>query len=343
MKNKIIGLAALALMGNGMMACDGNKKETAAATETTAPATTAPTLAPAPAFQADSAYAFVARQVSFGPRVPNTAAHRACGDYLIRTLKALGAQVTVQEFESTAYDGKRLKLRNIVGAYNPQATNRVLLAAHWDTRPWADKDAANPTTPSDGANDGASGVGVLLEVARTLHSAQANPGVGVDIIFFDGEDYGDAEGTAAPQPNYEQTWCLGSQYWARNLHQPGYRANFGILLDMVGAKGAQFAIEENSRQLAPQVLNTVWKTAHQLGYSNYFTYTSNGAITDDHLFMNKGGVPSIDILDYDPTSPDGTFGKYHHRHADNMDIIDRNTLKAVGQTLLQVIYNQQAV
>jgi hypothetical protein len=275
--------------------------------------------------------------------VPNTAAHRACGDYLIRKLKDLGAQVTVQEFESTAYDGKRLKLRNIIGAYNPQANNRVLLAAHWDTRPFADKDETNPTTPNAGANDGASGVGVLLELARTLHSAQADPGVGVDIIFFDGEDYGDAEGTAAPQPGYEQTWCLGSQYWAKNKHQANYRANFGILLDMVGAKGARFAIEANSQQIAPQVVNMVWKTASQLGYSDYFIYAPNGAITDDHLFMTQGGVPSIDILDFDPSSPDGTFGKYHHRHTDNMDIIDKNTLKAVGQTLMQVIYNQLAV
>lgn len=341
MKNNWKGLAALALLGSGLLACDGNKKMNNTVTENPNPPAAA--RAAAPTFQADSAYAFVAKQVSFGPRVPNTAAHRACGDYLIRKLKDLGAQVTVQEFESTAYDGKKLKLRNIVGSYNPQAGSRVLLAAHWDTRPFADKDPLDPTSPSDGANDGASGVGVLLELARVLHTTPENPGVGVDIIFFDGEDYGDAEGNAAPQPGYEQTWCLGSQYWAGHKHQAGYRANFGILLDMVGAKGARFAIEENSRQIAPQVVNMVWKTAHQLGYSDYFIYEANGAITDDHLFMTKGGVPSIDIIDYDPSSPDGTFGKYHHRHSDNMDIIDKNTLKAVGQTLLQVVYNQLSV
>ena len=136
------------------MACEGNKK--AGQTTTAETATPPANLVPAPAFQADSAYAFVARQVSFGPRVPNSAAHRACGDFLIRKLKDLGAQVTVQEFESTAYDGKKLRLRNIIGAYNPQADNRVLLAAHWDTRPFADKDASQPGTPNDGANDGAS-------------------------------------------------------------------------------------------------------------------------------------------------------------------------------------------
>jgi glutaminyl-peptide cyclotransferase len=337
MKNKWILLAALVLLGGGLPACKDNRKEAGtAATQTT----TAPVLAPAPDFQADSAYAFIARQVGFGPRVPNTAAHRACGDYLIQKLKTLGAQVTVQEFESIAYDGKKLKLRNIVGAYNPTAANRVLLAAHWDTRPFADKDATSPGTPNAGANDGGSGVGVLLEIARSLQAAQVNEAMGVDIIFFDGEDYGDAEGMAAPQPGYEQTWCLGSQYWAKQQHQPGYRANFGILLDMVGAKGARFAIEENSRAMAPQVVNNVWQTASQLGYSDYFIYTPNGAITDDHLYMTKGGVPSIDIIDFDPSSPDGTFGKYHHRHTDTMEIIDRNTLKAVGQTVLQVIFNQ---
>lgn len=343
MKNRWKNLAALALMATATAACDGTRQDAtqtaASQTQSQAPAAAAP----APAFQADSAYAFVARQVAFGPRVPNSAAHRACGDYLIQKLKDLGATVRVQEFESTAYDGKKLRLRNIVGTYHPEAANRILLAAHWDTRPFADKDSSRPGQPNEGANDGASGVGVLLEVARSLQAAQASPGVGVDIIFFDGEDYGDAEGVAAPQPGYEQTWCLGSQYWAKNKHQAGYRANFGILLDMVGAKGARFAVEENSQMIAPQVVAMVWKTAGQLGYSDFFTYDRNGAITDDHLFMTKGGVPSIDILDYDPSSPDGTFGKYHHRHSDNMDLIDPKTLKAVGQTLLQVIYNQLAV
>ncbi|MDB5262904.1 MAG: Glutamine cyclotransferase, partial [Adhaeribacter sp.] len=207
---------------------------------------------------------------------------------------------------------------------------------HWDTRPFADKDTLNPTKPSDGANDGASGVGVLLELARILNTARNNPGIGVDFIFFDGEDYGNANGGA------EETWCLGSQYWAKNKHQNGYNANFGILLDMVGAKGAKFAQEAYSKQYAPQVVNNVWKTASQLGFSDYFIYADNGGITDDHVFMTQGGVPSIDIIDYDPTSPDGTFGKYHHRHSDNMSIIDKNTLKAVGQTVLQVIYNQLA-
>jgi len=336
MKNRFISLALVLSCIAFTTNCDFKKKET----ETTVVQPEAPAAAAvdAPAFNPDSAYQYIVRQVNFGPRVPNSAAHVACGDYLIAALKSLGARVQVQSFQSTAYDGKQLKLRNIVGSYNPGAANRILLASHWDTRPFADKDTLNPTKPSDGANDGASGVGVLLEIARVLHTARNNPGIGVDIILFDGEDYGNANGDTEGQTS----WCLGSQYWAKNKHQNGYTANFGILLDMVGAKGAKFAQEGYSREFAPQVVSNVWNTANRLGFSDYFIYAENGGITDDHYYMAQGGVPSIDIIDYDPTSPDGTFGKYHHRHTDNLSIIDKNTLKAVGQTLLQVIYNQLA-
>ncbi|WP_026463068.1 M28 family peptidase [Adhaeribacter aquaticus] len=335
MKNSWTSIWATWLVVGLLYGCDFKKKETTVTEPDTQVATKE--VSTAPTFNADSAYQYIAKQVSFGPRVPNSTAHRACGDYLIQKLKELGADVKVQEFEATSFDGKRLKLRNIIGSYNPKVANRIALASHWDTRPWADKDDTNPTTPPDGANDGASGVGVLLEIGRLLHTAQANPNVGVDIFFFDGEDYGDPDGGG------ENTWCLGSQHWAQNKHQANYGANFGILLDMVGAKNAKFAQEVYSKQFAPQTLNSVWKIANQLGYSDYFIYTENGPITDDHVFMMQGGVPTIDILDYDPTSPDGTFGKYHHRHSDNMSVIDRRTLKAVGQTVIQVIYSQLAV
>jgi len=340
MKNKILGLLGGLVLAANLYSCDFRKKETTETTEgQTAPVTTPVAASNAPAFNQDSAYQYVAKQVSFGSRVPNTAAHRACGDFLIQKLKSLGAQVQVQEFAATAYDGKKMQLRNIIGSFKPDATNRILLAAHWDTRPISDKDEVNPNTPSDGANDGASGVGVLLEVIRTLQTTQNNATVGVDVIFFDGEDNGNPEGDTGE----EVSWCLGSQYWAKNKHQANYTANFGVLLDMVGAHGGKFAQEGYSMQYAPQVVTNVWKTANQIGYSDYFIYTQNGPITDDHVYMNQAGIPTADIIDYDPTSPDGTFGKYHHRHTDNMSIIDKNTLKAVGQTLLQVIYNQAAV
>ena len=336
MKNKIVKFGISLILLINLFSCDFRKKDTAENTQT--PTQPAP-VSTAPAFNPDSAYQYVAKQVSFGPRVPNSAEHRTGGDYLIQKLKSLGATVQVQEFESNTFDGKRLKLRNIIGSYNPAVTNRILLASHWDTRPFADKDETNPATPADGANDGASGVGILLEIGRTLQNAQQNPGVGIDIIFFDGEDWGNPNG----DPEGQDSWCLGSQYWATHKHQTNYTARFGVLLDMVGAHGAKFAQEGFSQEYAPQVVTQVWKTAHQIGYSDYFIYTQNGGITDDHKYMTQAGVPSIDIIDYDPTSPDGTFGKYHHRHTDNMSIINKNTLKAVGQTVLQVIYNQEAV
>ncbi len=313
-----------------LFGCGDQPKQETNTTTTESPVTAVKV----PVFQGDSAYRFVARQVSFGPRVPNSAAHAACGDYLVKTLKQYGARVQEQTFDQKAHDGKVLKLRNIIAQYNPEAANRILLAAHWDTRQKADKDERDPNTPADGANDGGSGVGVLLEIARLLSNKNNNPALGVDIILFDGEDYGNADS--------DTTWCYGSQYWSKNKVPANYTANFGILLDMVGAKGAKFAMEGFSKQYALDVVNNVWKTANQLGFSDYFVYADNGGINDDHVYMNAAGIRSIDIIEYDPGSPDGTFGKYHHRHSDNMDIIDKNTLKAVGQTLLQVIFRQVA-
>lgn len=293
-----------------------------------------------PDFSADSAYQFVARQVAFGPRVPNTPAHRTTGDWLIQTFERYGAQVQVQAFQARAYNGQLLDLRNIVASYNPQASRRILLAAHWDTRPYADKDEENQNQPIDGANDGGSGVGVLLEIARQLgQAAGAGPAVGVDIILFDGEDYGQPD--YAPGNQQQDTWCLGSQHWSANKHQPNYTAAYGILLDMVGARGAKFAREEYSRRFANDIVRKVWDTANRIGYSNYFVYVDSPGIIDDHYYVNtRTNIRMIDIIEFDQTSDDGYFADYHHRHADNMDIIDRNTLKAVGQTVLQVVYQE---
>ncbi len=197
---------------------------------------------PVPVFQQDSAYAYVQRQVDFGPRVPGTAAHRACGDYLVASLTGFGAQVTEQTAQVKAYDDSWLAMRNIIGSFQPDLSRRVLLAAHWDCRPWSDQEplAEHQRVPVDGANDGASGVGILLEVARQIGACLSDsshlPAIGVDIIFFDTEDYG----TPVWAAEREDTWCLGSQYWARHPHQAGYRAEYGILLEMVGAQNACF-------------------------------------------------------------------------------------------------------
>ena len=290
-----------------------------------------------PAFDADSAWVFVENQVKFGPRVPNSEAHVACGNYLASELKRFGAQVYEQEATLTAYNGTQLKAKNIIGSFNPENSKRVLLFAHWDSRPYADhdKDPANHKKPIDGADDGASGVGVLLEMARQF--SIKSPAIGIDIIFFDAEDYGTPEFVKEYKEN---TWCLGAQFWAKNPHVKGYKADFGILLDMVGAKNASFFKEATSMRYAPQIVELVWSTARDLGYGKFFINAEGGAITDDHQYVILGrNIPCIDIIYTDPESDNG-FGPHWHTQNDTMDNIDRETLKAVGQTVLQVVYNQ---
>ena len=289
-----------------------------------------------PAFDADSAWVFVENQVKFGPRVPNSEAHVACGNYLTSELKRFGAQVYEQEATLTAYNGTQLKAKNIIGSFNPENSKRVLLFAHWDSRPYADhdKDPANQMKPIDGADDGASGVGVLLEMARQF--SIKSPAIGIDIIFFDAEDYGTPEFVKEYKEN---TWCLGAQFWAKNPHVKGYKADFGILLDMVGAKNASFFKEATSMRYAPQIVELVWSTARDLGYGKFFINAEGGAITDDHQYVILGrNIPCIDIIYTDPESDNG-FGPHWHTQNDTMDNIDRETLKAVGQTVLQVVYN----
>jgi glutaminyl-peptide cyclotransferase len=336
MKNNM-NIALILLFGTfALIGCDSaenGKTQKVVTDENEAP------LVQAPEFNSDTAYALIAKQVAFGPRVPNTSAHYATGEWIIKKLREYGAEVQVQNFQMRAYDGKMLNLRNIIASYNPNVANRVLLAAHWDTRPFADKDDANPKTPSDGANDGASGVGVLLEIARTIHEAKQNPEIGVDMIFFDGEDYGQPDNSELPYQ--DNSWCLGSQYWSKNKHNPNYRANYGILLDMVGAEGAKFAREGTSMQYAKEIVNKVWKAGNRIGYSDYFKYVNAPAITDDHSYVNAwGNIRMIDIIEYNMNNPNDYFGPYHHRHSDNMDVISKNTLKAVGQTVLHVLYNE---
>ncbi|MBK5722617.1 M28 family peptidase [Dysgonomonas sp. Marseille-P4677] len=294
-----------------------------------------------PDFNGDSAYFFVDKQVAFGPRVPNTAQHIACGDYLVSELKRFGADVQEQKMVVTAYDGTKLNARNIIGSYNLDKKNRVLLFAHWDTRPYSDQDQnpANHHKPLLGANDGGSGVGVLLEVARIIQSK--SPEVGIDIIFFDAEDYGvPAFKKDYPDPT-NATWCLGSQYWAKNPHVPNYKAKYGILLDMVGADGAKFYREGYSKEYARNVLDRVWSTAVQLGYGNYFINKDGGVTTDDHVPVNEvRRIPSIDIIQFDENS-DTSFYHAWHTQKDDMSGISKETLKAVGQTVLEVIYKEK--
>jgi Zn-dependent M28 family amino/carboxypeptidase len=286
-----------------------------------------------PNFNADSAYTFIKAQVDFGPRVPGTNAHSNCATYLFNKLKSYGLAVLVQNGTVGTYDGKKFNLKNIIASFRPEMKERILLCSHWDTRPIAEKDLKAPDKPGDGANDGASGVGVALEIARQL--SLTKPNIGVDILFFDLEDYG-----KSGYDDGKSSWCLGSQYWAENLHTPNYYAKFGILMDMVGGKDAIFVKEGISVEYASAVVDKVWKAASNIGYGNYFVAQTKSFLgEDDHKYVNNAGIPCIDIIQYNQVS--GAFPDYHHTHQDNMNAIDANTLKAVGQTLLEVIYTEK--
>jgi glutaminyl-peptide cyclotransferase len=292
--------------------------------------------AQAPEFNADSAFQYVKTQVDFGPRVPNTKAHEQCAVYLEKKLKSVGLTVTVQEGNVVNYAGKTFRIKNIMGSFHPENTSRIVLFSHWDSRHIADMDTIRKNEPIDGANDGASGVGVLIEIARQLQ--KVSPEIGVDVMFLDAEDTGEPNDLPRDQ-HKEDSWCLGTQYWTKNMPR-NYSPRFGILLDMVGAHDPTFPMEGGSLQYADDVVKKVWGLASDLGYSNMFIYMECPTLTDDHAYINRDAkIPTIDIVDYNPKTHD--FGSYHHTHADNIKLIDRNTLKAVGQVLLQVIYDEQ--
>lgn len=292
-----------------------------------------------PVFNADSAYAYTKKQVDFGPRVPNTKKHDECGAWITAQLRRFGAKIYEQKTSVTAYDGTKLNIDNIIGAYKPETHKRVILFAHWDTRPWADNDPdpKNHHTPILGANDGASGVGVLLEIARQIQ--KSSPTIGIDIAFFDAEDYGTPQW--ASQKDDENSWCLGTQYWAENPHVDDYMARYGILLDMVGGKNATFLQEGFSKEVASNVVNKVWKQASKLSYSSYFLGQTGNYITDDHVFVNKiAKIPSVDIIQTNQNS-NSAFASYWHTLKDDMNSVDKQTLKVVGQTVMSVIYNEK--
>ena len=287
---------------------------------------------PIPRFNSSTAYHFVAKQVEFGPRVPNTEAHQATKKWLVSQLKKHGAKVIEQDFVATAYTEEKLNSTNIIGQYNPQAKERIILAAHWDCRHITDKDPdeTKRDLPVDGADDGASGVGVLLEIAR--HLEKLPDYMGVDIIFFDAEDYG--------TPTKTDTYGLGAQYWSKNPHVKNYKAKYGILLDMVGGQNAHFRKELYSMQYALELTNKVWKLAGEMGRGAYFLDELGEGIADDHYFVNRiAGIPMIDIINL-PKDSEQTFVKHHHTTYDNMSRIDKKTLWTVGQVVLAVVFNE---
>ncbi len=286
-----------------------------------------------PFFNADSAYHFLSQQVSFGPRNPNSEGHRQTRTYLIDKLSGYAGprSVYAQHFNHRGYDGDTLRLSNIIAAFNVNSSDRIMLCAHWDTRPRADEDPADPDNPIPGADDGASGVAVLLELARLM--SEQLPAIGVDIVLFDGEDYGKTG-------NLEQ-YFLGSRYWANNPPVKNYRPRFSILLDMVGGENPRFPKEQYSMQFAPALVNEVWSIAAEKGYGSVFVNEVGAAISDDHVVINRIlNIPAIDIIRHSPEDGRAGFAPYWHTHKDNLDIIDKRTLQAVGDVLAELIYNR---
>lgn len=293
-----------------------------------------------PTFNADSALAYCQAQCDFGPRTMNSEAHERCADWIIQQFKRHGCEVESQKAELKGYDGTLLKSQNIIARYNPQATLRVLLCAHWDSRPWADNDpdSTNWRKPVMAANDGASGVGVMLEIARLLNalSPAEKKDMGIDFVCFDAEDWGTPQWADVQDDG--DTWALGAQYWSENLPSD-YSAQYGILLDMVGGQGAKFYREGMSMQYASNVVKKVWRAARQAGYGSYFPKSDGGMITDDHIPVNeKAKIPTIDIIAYYPDCPQSSFGPTWHTVHDTMENLDKNTLKAVGQTIIQTLF-----
>lgn len=287
-------------------------------------------------FSADSAYQYVAQQLAFGPRVPGSKAQEEAAAWLKSELSRHGAQVYEQRSEVTAYDGTRLPVINLIGSYRPEAKERVLLVSHWDSRHVSDQDPdpKKRKQPVPAANDGASGVGVLLEMAR-LASLKL-PRVGIDIFLTDVEDYGpDEEWTGRHK---ESHWGLGTQEWCHHPHVAGYTARYGILLDMVGAPDATFYREYFSQRYAGQYVDLIWSAAAQLGYADLFIDRRGGGVTDDHTFINEIlGIPTVDIIDTRRDS-EGTFYPYWHTTDDTLDKISAETLGKVGNVLVKLLF-----
>jgi glutaminyl-peptide cyclotransferase len=275
------------------------------------------------AFDGRSAFELLERQVAFGPRVPGTAGHQAQLEWMREYLEARADTVLEQPFTHGTAAGETLRLTNLFARFQSDAPQRILLLAHWDTRPAADQDPdpANRHLPVPGANDGASGVAVLLELAEMFRSQP--PPVGVDLLFTDGEDYG---------PETEDMF-LGARHFAANLppgYQPGYQPMYGVLLDMVADRNPRFPIEGYSHQYAADVARRVWELARQLGYADVFPREVGQPILDDHVPLNEAGIRTINIIDFD-------YPYWHTMH-DVPANTSAETLRIVGEVVAELVY-----
>lgn len=313
-----------------MFACGNEKPKQADKPSNNNVVVTPPRVVEVPEFNADSAYNFIKKQVDFGPRIPGTTAHAKTADWLVKKFKEYADEVSVQEATLTTWDKKSFNIKNIQASFQPENPRRVLLSAHWDTRPHSDMDLVEPKKSFDGADDGGSGVGVLLEIARAIKNGPKSD-IGIDIVLFDLEDWGN--------PDLNDTYCLGSQYWAKNFNGK-HKPYFGINLDMVGAANAKFSKEGYSMQYALPYVAKVWNSASKLNFSNYFIFDDVNGIVDDHYYVSKyAGIPSLDIINYNRyNGTRGGFGTHWHTQKDNMNVIDKATLHAVGSVVLDVVY-----
>ena len=282
-----------------------------------------------PVFDGKRAFDYLLAQTNFGPRNPGSMGHSACLKYLHDELSKYADAVSLQQFTARDGKGNEQKLTNVIASFNLQTTYRVLLSAHWDTRPWADQDPnpANHNKPILGANDGASGVAILLEIARHLKASP--PPVGVDIVLFDGEDLG--------RTGSLDFFALGSKYFAANKPS-GFQPRFGINLDMVGDKQLTIDREQNSDRFAPDINDMVFAVAKELGITQ-FDPRRGDEIYDDHLPLNHVGIRTINLIDFN--YPDET-NKHWHTLEDTPDKCSLESLEAVGKVVMQVIYAKAA-
>ena len=297
--------------------CKGDAKESSAAQRS--PARTAT------GFNGSAAYNYAKAQVDFGPRVPGTPAAQKAGDWIISQMRARADTVIVQSFTHTTADGRKLPLRNILARFRPELKDRVIYITHWDSRPVSESAStdAEKKMPVPGANDGASGVGMFVALGDVLK--RSKPNVGVDLLFTDGEDYGQF---GPPEVDV----LIGSKYFAQHPPTPGYKPLYGVLWDMIGDKDLRIPYEMNSFQQAPEVVSRVWQTAADLGYGDVFVQESGGLITDDHIPFLNAGMHVIDVIDltYPP----------HHTPQDTMDKISAKSLAAVGDVATALVTRQ---
>jgi acetylornithine deacetylase/succinyl-diaminopimelate desuccinylase-like protein len=284
--------------------------------------------APAPtrAFDAEAAFAAAERQVAFGPRIPGTEGHAAMAGWLDSVLRARADSVVLQRWTHVTQRGDTLQLVNLFASFNPSATERLLFLAHWDTRPRSDGPAAAPTdsaTPVPGANDGASGVAVLLGVANALQATP--PSIGVDLLFVDGEDYGDFFTEGRPDV------LIGSRYYAANQLAPA--PLYAVLFDMVGDRDLRISREGNSVIGAPEVVDLVWKVAAEAGHASVFVPYEGTTVTDDHIELQQVGIRAIDVIDFSY----GPGNAWWHSSEDTMDKISAESLGIVGDVALRLV------